>query len=149
VLQLGKESKVSVGPKTWTVSRLTVGVIESFRDWVAQQEGDPFENLPDRFLDRLPPEEVSRLLKEAKDVKDQLKGFSLACPLAQKWIKNERGGAYLVALLLQQHQPGATADDALAVMEAVGLEKVIADAHGTVPKESAGNAPGPLERAPL
>ncbi|MES2342327.1 MAG: hypothetical protein V4597_11660 [Pseudomonadota bacterium] len=152
MLQLGKESEVKALGRTWTTGRLTVGVIESFRDWVATQEGDPFD-LPDKYLDRLDPATVAAILKEAKDTRDQLRGFSLACPLAQKWLKNERGGAVLMHLLLKAHHPTATLDDALGILEEIGLaaaEQVVSDAHGSVPREAGApnGAVGVQERAP-
>ena len=141
MLSLGKESTVVVAGKPWTLGRLEIGVIENFRDWIKAQEGDPFEGL-DVLVKLLPPPDGIALVKEARDIRDQLKCFTLQSPLAKKWLATERGNATLILFLLYRHHAKATIEDAFALVVAMGeeLQQTLADAAGELP---GGPAPNP------
>lgn len=144
-MNLGKETKVQAQGKTWTLGRLTVGVLEQFRDWISLQVGDPFADV-ERFVDKLAKEDAVAMIKEAKAVKDQLAKFSLSCDLARQYLSTERGAAQLIWLLMVEHHPDASLDDALAVILAIGAERlggVVRSASGEVLGARPGNAPAP------
>jgi hypothetical protein len=98
--------------KTFTLSRLSPAALRGWKDWIANRVGDPFE-LVTHFLGKIPESETLRQLREGEELRDQLKFFSLSCPLARKMIATEEGAAALVLLLLQGKHPNATEDDAL------------------------------------
>lgn len=141
MLELGKETPVTVDGKPWIVGRLTIGALEEFRDWIKAQVGDPFEGLAE-LVKVLPKEDAMELVKEAREVKQQLREFSMQTPICKTYMATESGASRLVLALLKPHHPQATIEDAFAVVQALGdkMPKVIADAHGEVP---AGPAPNP------
>mgnify|MGYP001582727139 CR=1 FL=1 len=133
------------------LGKLRLSVLRAFRDWVAEKAGDPFETV-ERWIDRVPAEETVRQLKEAEDVRDQLRFFSLACPLAARLLGTEEGLAKLLHLLMLERDAKAREEDAfeavLAINEEAMTEQVLARAQGTESSSSgqAKNSPGP---APL
>lgn len=140
----GAEQQIDLDDgRAFTIGRLEVRHLRAFKEWVAQQEGDPFE-VVEKFLGRVPEAESLRQLKEAEQVRDCLKHFSLACPLAQRYLATEEGGArFLRPLLRPAGGKEATEDDALAVylhMARRGLAEALERAQGEGP---AGNAPAP------
>lgn len=145
MLQLGKETEVQALGKTWRLGRLEIRVIRELRDWIKEQVGDPFAHL-EKYLDKLPADEQQRRVKEAAEVLDQLECFTLDSPLAKKWLKTELGAAKLAHLLLTVHQPAITEEEAFAVMQAIGAEKMseaLDDAGGKLPNAV---APAPLRK---
>lgn len=111
----GSETPITLPDgRTFTLGRLEVRHIRALRDFVAAREGDPFE-LAERFLGKIPQEESLRMIREAEEIKKQLRCFSLACPLAQKHLATEEGLAFLLLQLLRGHHPQATESEALAV----------------------------------
>ncbi len=111
----GVEQTISLpSGQEFTLGRLSVAVLRTWRDWVANRVGDPFE-LVERFLGKIPEAESVRQLRAAEDLRDQLRYFNLGTPLAMKMLATEEGGAVLFKLLLQIRQPAATDDDGLAV----------------------------------
>lgn len=116
------------------LGRLRLSVLRSFRDWVAELVADPFE-VVERWIDRVPAEETVRQLRQAEDVRDQLRYFSLACPLATRLLGTEEGLAKLLHLLMLERDQKATEDDAfelaLHLMESAAAEQVLARAQGT------------------
>ncbi len=141
MFQLGKETTVKVGNKSYTFSRLEKSIVEEWRDWIKEQIGDPFE-IADKYLEKLPPEQARELIAEAQGVARQLKGFSMGCPLAQQWLQSELGMGQLAYLLLKPKHPAITEDEAFAVMVDLGnqMAEVIAKANGKLPEK---NSPEP------
>jgi hypothetical protein len=138
---LGKETTVA-GMK---LDRLELSVIEAWRDWIAEREGfDPAH--PDQFFAELkglvgilPEEEIKEAAKQKSAIRNQLKNFSLGCPLAQEYLRTEIGMGNLYLCMLKKHQPNATIDDAFAVLLADGGKSLPA-ATGEV-SEGNGKAP--------
>jgi hypothetical protein len=113
------------------LGRLTVAVLHAFRDYAAEVVGDPFEAV-ERFVGRAPDEAVSRMLRDAEDVRDQLRYFSLATPLAQKLLGTESGQARLIRLLMTDK--AATEEDAMRVvlhLAGSAIAEAIAKAQGS------------------
>lgn len=140
-MNFGSEQTIRYKDKSYRLGRLTIGVLESFRNYVAEVVGDPFL-LAERFLGKIPAEESVRMVREAEAVARQLKQFSLSCPLAQEFMRTEAGMAYLYALMLRANHPEVTPDDALGMLQAMGEEQArvsLLRAQGDVP----GNPPGP------
>jgi hypothetical protein len=147
-MNLGEEVEVRVGEKTWRLGRLTVDVILGFRDWVAEQVGDPYA-AAERVLPHLPKEDAVAAVKEAEATAKQLRQFSMQSPLAQSWAGTELGGAKLFQLMLRANHPAATHDDGLAVVMELGrkrmVEATLAKAQGDARGGSAGNPSAPAE----
>jgi len=118
-MDLGREQKVNVGGKVWTLGRLTVEAILNFRDWIEAQVGDPFADLA-IWADRLPPDLWKEEYARCRLVRDQLRQFSLASDLAKKYLATEVGLAVLFCELLKPYHPEATPTDGLAMVMALG-----------------------------
>jgi hypothetical protein len=130
----GTEQKVFVpGLREFRLGRLTLKVLRAFQQFVAERIGDPFEHV-ERWLGRVPESETVRMLRAAEDVRDQLRFFSLAAPIAQQALAADDGGVKLIHLLMEQVDPKATEEDALAVAlhlaSAGKLAEVITRAQG-------------------
>ncbi|MCC6421627.1 MAG: hypothetical protein IT429_25690 [Gemmataceae bacterium] len=119
----GRETAVVAAGKTWTVGRIDVGVLERFRDWVQQQEGDPFDGL-ERLIDRVPKEIALEMIKEARGRRDALRLMDYADPLLQRYQQTVRGSLQLLLLALQTHHPEATLTDVQAVAAQLGWVRV-------------------------
>jgi hypothetical protein len=123
MFELGREVTKTVNGKAYTFSRLERHIIEGFRDWIADQVGDPFADV-ERLLDKLPADEAKAMVKEAKETRDQLRSFSLGCPLAQRFLRTEIGMGQLAFLQLRGHHPDITPDDAFQVVLTLGAREV-------------------------
>lgn len=108
-------------------------MLREFKDWVAEIVGDPFETV-ERYLGRVPETETARQLKDAEDIRDQLRFFSLACPLAQRMMGTEEGAAKLFHLLMLEKDAKAAEEDAFSVVlhlnEEAKTAAVLAAAQG-------------------
>lgn len=138
-MNLGKSTTVPALGKIWTLGRITVGLIEAFAAWIREREPDPFA-AAERFVDKLPREDALKLLDEAKQKADQLASFSLASPLAKKWMNTELGAAKLAQLMLVQHHPEMDEETAFSIFAAIGPEQLaqaIQNGTGHVPNEAA------------
>jgi hypothetical protein len=117
------QTTVEAAGRMWVIPQEpTVGVILGLRDWIAEQEGDPFEGLKE-LMELLPKEEAIALVKEAREVKQQLKSFSLNCKLAQRYLTTELGMLKFTELLLRSAYPDMSDREVLAVTMAYG-EKI-------------------------
>lgn len=118
-------------------------MLRALKDWITEGVGDPFETV-ERYLGRVPEAETVRQLKEAEDIRDQLRFFSLACPLAQRAMATEEGAAKLFHLLLLEKDPKATEEDAFEVATHLNQEEqaaaVVAAAQGGTRSSAEGNA---------
>ena len=144
MLSLGKETPVrfydehGAVVRVLIIGRLEHGVIKAFRDWVAEQVGDPYKEA-ERFIDKVSPEEGKRMLAEARAKQDQLESFSLESPLARRFLSTEMGMTKLLHLLLLLKQPDATSADAFAVLTELGsdgTQKALENGAGTIPKNA-------------
>lgn len=140
MLNLGQEQTVKTSERAWRLSRLEIPILHGFRDYIAEKIGDPFARA-EKVIKMLPASEARARILEAEAVQDQLEGFSLTCPLAQRFMKTEEGMSRLVRLLLLKHQPEATDNDGLQILLQIGMEeaaKVVQNAEGRLPN---GHAP--------
>lgn len=140
MLKLGEEQTVTTPDgRTWTLSRLELRHVRAFREYVVKAEGDPFE-VVERFLGKLADSELMPLLKEAEKVRDQLRAFSMGCPLAQRHLGTEEGLSMLVGALLKKRHPDATEEDAFGVAVEVNrrLDEVLKAAQGELPPNGDG-----------
>ncbi len=147
----GREQTVQVqGGRAYHLGKLTLAILRQFEAYVAERVGDPFEHV-ERWLGRVSEAETMRQLKVAEDLRDQLRFFSLAVPIAQRAIGTEQGLSKLLHLLLLARDTKATEEDAfslaLHLSEKAQAAAVIASAQGSggaVASEHAeGNAPVP------
>ena len=157
---LGRETTVEALGKKWTFGRVELRRIEDFRDWIKTRIGDPFHRAND-LLDRAekqPPGSLQESLtdlfgkewKKAKDVAEQLECFTLACPLAQQWMKTEAGAAKLACILLAGAHPDIDDNTALNVFLAVGeerLNEILKNGMGKIPGGAVKNVVAPATRA--
>jgi hypothetical protein len=122
-LSLDRKTKVrTAGGRELWLGPLAVGHVLGFRDWLRDQVGDPFARLDAPWFDKLPVDEQLRRVKAAEDTDEQLRKFSIICPLAQEWLATEAGAATFYQLLLQSHHPDATLDEALQVAAVLGKQ---------------------------
>lgn len=139
MLQLGKETTVHARGKKYTLGRVTLAVIFGFGEWIKEQLGDPFA-LAERFVGRLPADEWTRLFKEAEATARELEAFTLATEVARRFMKTERGAAKLGQLMLQEHHPDVSEDEAFDVLAEIGLvelNKAVKRGTGKVPEKNA------------
>ena len=140
---LGRQVTKTIGGKHYTFSRLERRIVEEFRDWIAECEGDPFAEVK-ALLGQLDSATAKAMIEEAKLTKQQLHAFSLACPLAKRYLTTELGLGQLFYLMLRQHHQDITPDEAFVVattMAAEESERVLQQTQGTPPPEK--NAPAP------
>lgn len=142
MLDLGKASPVKALGAEWKVGPFTLDTLEAFRDWIAEQEGDPFLELETKWFDRLPPDEQVKRITRAEDIKRQLKRFTLQCPLAREWMTNERGAVHFLYLLLKPNHPNITQKQVFCIAQEAGpaLKAAVDSAVGVPP---VGNAQTP------
>lgn len=133
---------MKVGAKTVHLGRLTRAAIFAFRDWIREQEGDPWEAV-ERVKEYLTPDQLLERVKAAEEITKDLQCFSLATATAQRWMHTEEGMARLLHGLMLAKDAKATIDQAFEVFVALGAEelaKKLSDAGGEVP---GGNEPDP------
>lgn len=140
----GREVTHEVEGKRYTFARLERRVIVEFRDWIAEQIGDPFADV-ERLIDKLPPEEAKTMIREAKETCDQLRSWSIGCPLAQRFLRTELGLGQLAYLQLRDHHPDITPDEALRVVLALGIRAVATTIQKTSGTPPGKNVPAPAE----
>jgi len=142
VLEFGRTQTVPLNGKQWTISRLTWGIIQKFKKYVSDLVGDPFAKIDNKYFDLFAKEEQLALLKEARETEEDLKCFSLQCPLAKKYMAREEGIAVFGQLMLLESHPDVTLDQAFDVWMAVGANPdTLAVAQGSYQ----GNAEGPAD----
>lgn len=94
---------------------------------------------------------MSRLVREAEETRQQLESFSFACPLAQRFLKTERGLGQLCYLMLRAHHPTITPEEAFTVAMEMGAEemgRVVENGQGSVPNGLAPAAGVPAAGSP-
>ena len=132
-----RETRVRAAGKEWVIpAEPSVDVILRFRDWIAEQVGDPFEGL-DVLVGYLPKEEMVAFIKQGRSLREQLKCFSLRCELAQNYLHTEIGGLKFTELILRDAYPDMTDKEVQAVTIAYG-ERLAAMS------ESEGNGQSPV-----
>lgn len=144
MFELGRESTLRVGGKTYRLARLERRIIEQFFDWIKEQEGDPFAEIKALLSPSLDPATAKQMIDEAKLVKQQLQTRTMACPLADKYLRTELGMGELVYLLLQDHQPDLTREQAFRVLAEYGAAEMatkLEEAQGTPPPAKNADAP--------
>ncbi len=139
------QTRVKACGKEWVISaEPTVGCLLAFRDWIAEQEGDPFAGIREMVELGLPKEEAIIFIKEAREVKKQLACFSLNCPLAQRYLKTEAGSLAFAGLILRDALPNATEEELRAVLSAWS-EKMAREKEPEGNGEAPASAPGKME----
>jgi hypothetical protein len=122
MLKFGEEASFKVGAVVYTLSPFDVDAINAFRDWVAARVDVPGKlETAERFADKL-PEEGTRILREAMETQKQLDGFSMACPLAQDFMKTEAGMVEFYSILLRKKHPRITSAEVLTLIIHAGKE---------------------------
>lgn len=143
MLKLGEEQEIQTPDgRRWRLSRLELRHVRAFREWVETRIGDPFQ-VVERFLGKLDDSQLMPLLKEAEQVKHQLRAFSMGCPLAIEHLGTEEGVTYLVSLLLARHHHPVVEEDAWEVALEVDRRRaeVLERAQGKLPPNAEAPAP--------
>jgi len=131
---LGKEVRIKALAREWTIpAEPTVGAILDFRDWITEREGDPFEEL-ERLTPLMSKEDALVAIRDARAIRDQLRCFSLACPLAKKYLATEIGATHFTMFLLRQNHPDITLEQAFAVDLAIGRKQQEEEARRPKPQ---------------
>src|SRR5947209_5027603 len=123
MLDLGKETTVQAMGKTWRVGKLRLSVLEEFIAWIATQIPDPFEGL-EKIVPLLDRQEALALIKEAKARKDALVCKDIGHPIIQEFQQTVRGALHLFWLMLKEHQPDVTKDQAFEIALETGMVEV-------------------------
>lgn len=144
MINLGSEQAVEAAGKSYRLGKLKLRHIRAFRDWVAARVGDPFATA-ERFVDRLPPAEAMTLVKEAEQLKRELEGFRMLCPLGQRFLFTEEGMAFVTGLLLEEHHSGVGEDEVQAVADELAgrVVEALAKAMGESPNAGGPGVPPP------
>lgn len=146
MLRLGKVSEAQALGKTWKVSRLELRIVRAFRDWISDRVKRKFDRV-DKYFDKLPPEEQVAHQRLESATYDQLDSFSITCPLAQDYLRTEEGMAHFAWLLLREHHPDVTEDEALSVWlelaDAGQTQEILVNAQGRLPSSGNPVAPAP------
>lgn len=142
MLNTGLETTIHALGQSWTISRLELRITRDFRDWIKTQITDPLA-IGEKFFAMLPAEEQIARVKEAEAIKRDLQSFSLNCDLAKQFMATEEGAAKFLQLLLKQHHPEVTEEQAFSIAMEAGpqLEKAIAAAQGKMPHSGNGASP--------
>ena len=144
---VGRETVVEALGKKWTVGRLTRSALADQLAWARKDLPNPVDeaikqaekiyasSLPDAIKDA----QANQILAEAREAK---RGhLSDESPDIQSRIQSFEGGVRLFWLILKTHHPDVTEDEAFAIAEEVGPEKLAAifDRASGVAKDSLGN----------
>jgi len=128
----------------WKVSRLELRLVRELRDWIEVKVKRKLERIG-RFFDRLTSEDQLAHLRWESSIADQMDSFSIGCPLAREYLATEEGMAYFGRLMLTEHHPDISEDQAFAVWmelaESGRSDQVLADAQGRLPGQGKVGAP--------
>lgn len=143
MFELGREVAKTVGNKTYVFARLERRIIEQFRDWIAEREGDVFALAKETLALGIEKELAKEIIEDCKSKKAQLAAFSMGCPLAEKYLKTELGFGELFYLLLRDKQPDITRDEAQQVFFVLAEEAtdILQKTQGKPPSEKNGSGP--------
>jgi hypothetical protein len=124
--------KVKAAGKEWQLPpHPGPDAIISFRDWIAEQEGDPYADAEAaaKVLGQGDPL-VKELVTKGRGIKEQLRCFTLKGPIAMLYLATEQGATQFFKFWLLEKYPDITDQEALAV----------AIAHGKAEEERKKNA---------
>lgn len=139
----GREVRIETKDRVVILSRLEYAILLLFRDWIKEREQGRLDEIK-AMWDFLDAEQKRAWTDEAKQINDQMRAFSFACPLAQKYLGTELGIIEILYHLMQKHQPGATRDDAFRLLAEIGAAQALGalkKAQGTPPAEKNASTP--------
>lgn len=154
----GRDGEVIVNGKTWKTGRMTLNVIDAFLDWCRPLLPDPLTIATNDVLrleravrdvqasdapDADKAAVVATLRRQQEQVTelafDRATAYlSWTAPEVQGVLRSPRGAARMLYLLLREHQPDVTEDDAWSVLTALGEKQrdVFTKASGKVAGDS-------------
>jgi len=136
----GRPFQIRALGKVWTLSRISLVMVRTFRDWIKNQLSDPLGPVA-KIFDLLPVEEQIARVKDAERIGNELRCFSMQSKLAQEYLHKEEGQAMWAKLWLQEHHPDIDEVTAFAIFIDAGPEiaKAFEVTVGTT-REPGGNA---------
>lgn len=118
---VGREQTFDAAGRTWKLSRWERRVWWELLEWARPQIPDPVESIA-KHLDKLPPD-VARYAVDKALAASRI-FLSINSPEVQSLIESLEGGVRTLYLLLREHQPEATEDDAYRIAISFGHEKL-------------------------
>lgn len=132
---------VKAAGKTWAIpDDISVDALLKFRDWCAEQYGDPYADLEDAIRFKRPEEEQRALYERGKAVKEQLRYFSLKTEIGQHYLNTEAGSLKFSELKLRDSFPEITDRELSALIVAYAEQ---AEARKKAEPGPEGNAQAP------
>lgn len=130
---VGREQTITALGRTWRVGRWTRAVWDEWLQWLRTRIPDPLQVLKDK-LDQFPQHLQGELVRQAIDRANEY--LAPGSPLVTQALGSLEGNAHLFYLLLQEHQPTVTPDDALQVAMEIGEQRgrVLRDVSGVAPE---------------
>lgn len=114
---IGKETAVEVNGKTYTLSRMTRKILNEWLEWAEPQLVNPLDVVKGH-LDGFTKEQQDLIIKEALKAARQRR--DVTSPEVQGFMSTPAGMTHLVQLLLKDHHPDVTEDEAFEVAQAKG-----------------------------
>lgn len=142
---VGKESVISTGGRDWRVGRWTRDVWDTFLGWARKRLPDPLD-VAERMMARLPEASHPIIVRECIALSTSY--LSINSGPVQELLSSIEGTAYMLHLCLQEHQPGATEDDAWNILHSVAndiVREALDKAGGKVPPSVQGKDQAPPE----
>jgi hypothetical protein len=133
-IPLGRETTVPALGRTWTVGRREFEIWQQLVEWAAPRIKNPLEYLKP-ILGELPPGEAIQLVREV--LAECPRVLTVDHPLVRQAVEATlEGRLYRFWLLLRQHHPDVTLQEAGEILTEIGEQeerKVVDRADGSLP----------------
>lgn len=110
---IGREQTIEALGRTWRLGRWTRSTWKELRDWALPLVPDPIEAVS-RHLARMPKAAQEYAVKLALEAHQTF--LAVGSPELQSILNSMEGSVRGMWLLLREHQPAATEDDAYALV---------------------------------
>lgn len=159
----GRETTTQALGRTWRFSRWSLTILDTWTEWAAEQLPDPLdvampkvEALANQEYDVLQRENMreedrKRKLHFLRSQQERISRLAMEqatsylafnSQAVQSLMRHPRGGAQLLLLLLREHQPNVTLEDAFALANTISEEekdRIMAVTQGKMPPSKRGN----------
>lgn len=138
--QLGRETTVDALGKKWTIGRWTVDVWDELIDFAKKRLPDPWAPIKD-LVQVLSPEEAGKLIQDTYKRVNAM--FTIKSPEIQAFLDTPEGQMYLFWLLMRQHHPELTRQQAMDIAVEIGEAKQLEAFSKAAGSQLGGNVPAP------